>query len=1475
MNLQENTFHVQQLSTNEFTLSSVAAAGSFVAGNPPNVNLEEVSRNIWQSDFTTTNASSFTLSFVGFDATGQAGRYWGLPTAGTQTLPAAGIMIPSSSAGGVRSATIFAPPGSYRITFNALSGEYSVQQRYAAGSSVNYLKNPSFESVAGGYPSDWGSYQAISGTYEDFGAHSGARCGVLQPKLFENWSDYGNFDQTTTVLSGLSGQTFRVSAAFRTHGDWRATSVRIIIEWKRGNETISETFTELTGLNENWRIHALETPIPEDAVAAHILFKYDGVEGNGYLLIDDAEARVAASRFQNFDAWGSINQFTNISPDWAVSSGKTMLNASDQSPIGGVLISKYIEGTGNNKAIEIFNGTSASVDLYLEGYRLEQYDNAASTATVSIAFSPPNNVLRAGETLLVSRPYIATNAYPPDPEILAADTKRLQTNALTFNGDDVVVLRKGGANGAIVDRVGQVGQNAFGSHLGLTMTDHSLHRRANVLWGLSNAPTAAFSPSEWTVLPKDDFSELGTHAFSLDDPDAPFIPSGYSLLLNTNASLTSPALDGGIGNISFYARAQAAASGAPIEFVVETASSPSATQWTAVETFSLPLNTTNFTRISCFANRQNDSAIRIRHLADGTTNRLRLDDILVEAAYLVSRSENFSAWGSVENLPVGTYTVAEWTVQNAQITSAGAYDTLGAALYPEDGTVTSPTFAAGVGAVTLWLSHHPEDNGAVAGSILTSTNQGGSWTSRGTFSLPAASGDKRILTNLTFSIYEPAPSAMRISSAGSPSPFMVDNIVVGLPSLVRRMDFNSISKNSSYASYEKDGWVIIDAIIETNNAASGNSARLRNGYVQSPYLPDIGIISFYVKQFSSDTTAALLLQASTDGRNWTTLDANVPISTALSPYSYYNTNTTYHYIRISQTTNNKRINIDDIFVDEIQPAPSVLINPTVTLPADPFKPATPAAGEAFYVAADILPQNGAEILAVTGFVRIASRAWTNYPMETVAYGSYRSPVITGLTARTRVQYYVVATYGGAGADPGQPGYSTNRAASVTNSFNVPAVKKGTVWINEIFYGSYLGEGGFWGNPYDHEFIELCGVAGTDMGNWQIQLAFATASDVQKNNGQAVYATYTIPESTALADTDNGFGFYVLGDPQLRTNMGARIDQELTIFVSSNVAPSAVMERDHIHTRSGVIRLLDSYGNLVYSLSYGAYSSGADRIPVSQSGDTAHSLSLGGGQGSTYDDFTWNNQNNTTIGGPNTGQELVPEVERPLMPAWHSPGAVAVTAQQGTFHLFEPLNAAQSQVVDVHYAYTNADFTYAGIGGVLHHRRQGGSTWATADKIADFPGNYDSHGLAYLRMRIPAYTYQRLDTLEYVIEAIPNRTGLATAYLGSNGNGGSTAYRSLEEAQDHPFVHTFPIADPIEITRMTLSNSVVYVQTDGNDALDPIIRFRIRSTTNLLMPTDEWEQILPQAISRTNEQNYMRFPQPPGNARHFAVEPLWP
>ncbi len=162
-----------------------------------------------------------------------------------------------------------------------------------------------------------------------------------------------------------------------------------------------------------------------------------------------------------------------------------------------LLITEYLEGSGNNKAVELSNLGSDPVDL--SQYRLALYANGKP-----ISESPTNSLalqgtLAPGATLVLANP--SANA-----EILA---KANQTSGnLVFNGDDALVLYRGSE---IVDSVGQVGVDPGTAWVSgnVSTLDMTLRRKATVTMGRTDA-TAPFDPAqEYVAAPKDDASGLG------------------------------------------------------------------------------------------------------------------------------------------------------------------------------------------------------------------------------------------------------------------------------------------------------------------------------------------------------------------------------------------------------------------------------------------------------------------------------------------------------------------------------------------------------------------------------------------------------------------------------------------------------------------------------------------------------------------------------------------------------------------------------------------------------------------------------------------------------------------------------------------------------------------------------------------------------------------------------------------------------
>ncbi|HEY0930855.1 MAG TPA: ExeM/NucH family extracellular endonuclease [Gemmatimonas sp.] len=163
-----------------------------------------------------------------------------------------------------------------------------------------------------------------------------------------------------------------------------------------------------------------------------------------------------------------------------------------------LFFSEYIEGSSNNKALEIYNGTGSAIDLAAGQYKVLMYNNGAVTPNVTINLT---GTVPAGGVFVIA--HGSANA-----GILA---KANQTNSAGwFNGNDAVSLVKGNTT---LDVIGQIGNNPgteWGT--GLTSTaDNTLRRKSSICTGDANSSDAFNPATEWDGFATDNIDGLGAH----------------------------------------------------------------------------------------------------------------------------------------------------------------------------------------------------------------------------------------------------------------------------------------------------------------------------------------------------------------------------------------------------------------------------------------------------------------------------------------------------------------------------------------------------------------------------------------------------------------------------------------------------------------------------------------------------------------------------------------------------------------------------------------------------------------------------------------------------------------------------------------------------------------------------------------------------------------------------------------------------
>jgi hypothetical protein len=192
----------------------------------------------------------------------------------------------------------------------------------------------------------------------------------------------------------------------------------------------------------------------------------------------------------------------------AASAATVSIDDNDEAAFGecaNLYISEYIEGSSNNKALEIYNPTGAPVDL--SGYSVASFNNGGTSPTNTEMLS---GILAAGDV------YVIANSAADSVILAAADI----TSTVTFyNGDDAIILFNGGDT---IDAIGIVGVDPgtnWPVDSGAT-SEFTLVRKASVNQGQKNW---AIGATEWDVYAQNTFDFIGSHT---QDPCAVVCNSG-------------------------------------------------------------------------------------------------------------------------------------------------------------------------------------------------------------------------------------------------------------------------------------------------------------------------------------------------------------------------------------------------------------------------------------------------------------------------------------------------------------------------------------------------------------------------------------------------------------------------------------------------------------------------------------------------------------------------------------------------------------------------------------------------------------------------------------------------------------------------------------------------------------------------------------------------------------------------------------
>jgi len=192
-----------------------------------------------------------------------------------------------------------------------------------------------------------------------------------------------------------------------------------------------------------------------------------------------------------------------------------------------IFISEYVEGSENNKAIEVYNPTQSPIDL--SAYTLKRYSNGSFTPsdmlTLSGILAPGSvSVIVNGQTDSL---WISTGggywSMPVNPTLYALGNifDNPYPAPTYFNGDDALTIEKGTV---IVDIFGKIGEDpgqawTDDATAGYTdanggrwwTKDKTLIRKPNVQQGVTTNPSLFNVTLQWDSLSKDTWDSLGFH----------------------------------------------------------------------------------------------------------------------------------------------------------------------------------------------------------------------------------------------------------------------------------------------------------------------------------------------------------------------------------------------------------------------------------------------------------------------------------------------------------------------------------------------------------------------------------------------------------------------------------------------------------------------------------------------------------------------------------------------------------------------------------------------------------------------------------------------------------------------------------------------------------------------------------------------------------------------------------------------------
>lgn len=203
------------------------------------------------------------------------------------------------------------------------------------------------------------------------------------------------------------------------------------------------------------------------------------------------------------------------------------LVAKAQTPCSELFISEYVEGSGNTKAIEVYNPTANAINM--SNYRLVRYSNGASysnpiddidSTNFVGTINPYSTFVIANGVGVTSGTTATSPACDPALQALAQQLDGPYGAPTFMNGDDAIGLIRINPY-KIIDIFGVIGERPntawsdVAPYIGTTgkwwTKDHSMQRKPTIKQGVMTNPSQFNPKLEWDSLPRNNITKVGSH----------------------------------------------------------------------------------------------------------------------------------------------------------------------------------------------------------------------------------------------------------------------------------------------------------------------------------------------------------------------------------------------------------------------------------------------------------------------------------------------------------------------------------------------------------------------------------------------------------------------------------------------------------------------------------------------------------------------------------------------------------------------------------------------------------------------------------------------------------------------------------------------------------------------------------------------------------------------------------------------------